>query len=89
MPRVLILFAHPALEKSRVNRRLAAAVSGLAGVTLHDLYEAYPHFDVEVRREQRLLLEHDVLVGSGRFRDQVPGREVPRVGCPADPCPIG
>jgi glutathione-regulated potassium-efflux system ancillary protein KefG len=60
--RVLILFAHPALEKSRVNRRLAAEVSGLAGVSFHDLYEAYPDFDVDVRREQALLAEHEVVV---------------------------
>jgi glutathione-regulated potassium-efflux system ancillary protein KefG len=59
---ILILLAHPALEKSRVNRRLAAEVSGLEGVTLHDLYEAYPDFDVDVRREQALLSEHDAVV---------------------------
>lgn len=62
MPRVLVVFAHPAFEKSRVNRQLVAAVRGLPGVTVHDLYEAYPDFDVDVRHEQRLLLEHDVLV---------------------------
>jgi len=60
--RVLVLFAHPALEKSRVNRPLAAAVRGLAGVTFHDLYEAYPDFDVDVRREQGLLTAHDLVV---------------------------
>jgi glutathione-regulated potassium-efflux system ancillary protein KefG len=60
--RVLILFAHPALEKSRVHRQLARAVSTLAGVTFHDLYEAYPHFDVDVHREQALLVSHDVVV---------------------------
>ena len=42
--RVLVLFAHPALEKSRVNRRLIRAAQGLEGVTFHDLYEAYPDF---------------------------------------------
>jgi len=60
--RVLLLFAHPALEKSRVNRRLVAAVRDLDGVTFHDLYEAYPDFAVEVRREQELLEAHDVIV---------------------------
>ena len=60
--RVLILFAHPALEKSRVHRQLVRAVSTLPGVTFHDLYEAYPHFDVDVRREQALLVSHDVVV---------------------------
>jgi glutathione-regulated potassium-efflux system ancillary protein KefG len=62
MARVLVLFAHPALERSRVNRRLAERVRGLEGVTFHDLYEAYPDFDVDVGREQALLIAHDVLV---------------------------
>jgi glutathione-regulated potassium-efflux system ancillary protein KefG len=62
MQRILVIFAHPALEKSRVNRRLAAAVEGHDGVTFNDLYEAYPEFDIDVPREQRLLSEHDVLV---------------------------
>ena len=62
MTRVLILFAHPALEKSRINRRLAAAVRDLDGVTFQDLYEAYPDFDVDIRHEQKLLEEHDVVV---------------------------
>ncbi len=60
--RVLILFAHPALEKSRVNRRLAEAVQDVPGVTFHDLYEVYPEFHIDVRREQRLLVEHEVVV---------------------------
>ena len=31
-------------------------------MTFHDLYEAYPDFDIDVRREQALLLAHDVIV---------------------------
>jgi glutathione-regulated potassium-efflux system ancillary protein KefG len=60
--RVLILFAHPAYEKSKVHAQLSAAVRGLPGVTFHDLYEAYPDQDVDVRREQDLLVSHDVIV---------------------------
>lgn len=59
---VLILFAHPALQKSRVNRRLLHAVRDLEGVTFHDLYEAYPDFHINVRREQDLLERHDIIV---------------------------
>jgi glutathione-regulated potassium-efflux system ancillary protein KefG len=59
---ILVLFAHPALEKSRVNRVLAAAVHDLPGITFHDLYEAYPDFDIDVAREQALLTAHDLIV---------------------------
>jgi glutathione-regulated potassium-efflux system ancillary protein KefG len=59
---ILILFAHPAFHKSRVNRVLAGAVRELPGVTFHDLYEDYPDLDIDVKREQALLLAHDVVV---------------------------
>jgi len=62
MRKLLIVFAHPVVERSRVNRRLVEAVSGLEGVVVHDLYEAYPEFDIDVRREQRWLEAHDVIV---------------------------
>lgn len=60
--KILILFAHPVLEKSRVNRRLVDAVRELDGVTVQDLYEAYPALDIDVAREQALLQAHDVIV---------------------------
>jgi len=60
--RVLILFAHPALERSRVNRALAEAVMNLHGVTFNDLYESYPNFDIDVEREQSLLVANDIVI---------------------------
>ncbi len=62
MMRILILFAHPAFEKSRVHRQLVRAVANLPGVTFHDLYEAYPSFDIDVASEQALLTDHDLIV---------------------------
>ncbi len=62
MHSILILFAHPALERSRVNVRLAAAARDLPGVTFHDLYQRYPDFDIDVEREQELLENHDIVV---------------------------
>jgi glutathione-regulated potassium-efflux system ancillary protein KefG len=62
MRRVLILFAHPAFERSRVQRRLLQAIQDLTNVTIHDLYEAYPTFDIDIDYEQQLLLEHDLIV---------------------------
>lgn len=60
MPRVLVLFAHPRLERSRANARLLAHVP--SSVTLHDLYERYPDFAVDIAEEQARLLAHDVVV---------------------------
>jgi glutathione-regulated potassium-efflux system ancillary protein KefG len=62
MARVLVLFAHPALQKSRVNRHLAAAARALPGVTFHDMYEVYPDLHINVATEQDLLRAHDVVV---------------------------
>lgn len=59
---ILILFAHPALEKSRVNRQLMKAVREMESITFHDLYEQYPNFHIDVKYEQDLLLTHDIVV---------------------------
>jgi glutathione-regulated potassium-efflux system ancillary protein KefG len=68
MPRVLILLVHPALHRSRANAALAAAVRGLPGVELRDLYAAYPRHLVDVAREQALLREHDAVVWQHPFQ---------------------
>lgn len=60
--RVLVNLVHPVLERSRVNRRLLEAIRDLEGVTVHDLYEAYPTLHIDVAREQELLIAHDVIV---------------------------
>lgn len=62
MNRILVLFAHPALQTSRVNIALVSAIKGLPGITFHDLYEEYPEFDIDVQKEQQLLLKHDVII---------------------------
>ena len=61
MSRLLILFAHPLLEKSRVHTRLLKEAQKVPGVTLHDLYEVYPEFDINVPFEQALLQQHDII----------------------------
>jgi glutathione-regulated potassium-efflux system ancillary protein KefG len=63
MPRkILLLFAHPAWRRSRINRALVEAARGMDGVTLHDLYETYPDFAIDVDREQEQLAAHDAVV---------------------------
>ncbi|HEX2848068.1 MAG TPA: NAD(P)H-dependent oxidoreductase [Chitinophagaceae bacterium] len=62
MPKVLVQFAHPAFSRSRVHRVLLKNCKQLEGVTVNDLYEQYPDLYIDVKREQELLLSHDILV---------------------------
>ncbi|HEY0051977.1 MAG TPA: NAD(P)H-dependent oxidoreductase, partial [Caulobacteraceae bacterium] len=52
----LVLFAHPAVERARLGPALASAAAARPDVVLHDLYELYPDFTVDVQAEQRALL---------------------------------
>jgi len=61
-PNILVVYAHPASHRSRVNRLLADAARTLAHVNVHDLYETYPDFDIDVRHEQALLSAADLIV---------------------------
>ncbi|MBC7500430.1 MAG: NAD(P)H-dependent oxidoreductase [Herminiimonas sp.] len=60
--RILVIYAHSAPHRSRVNRKLAAAARDLPNVFLHDLYETYPDFHIDVAREQALLAQSDLVV---------------------------
>ncbi len=62
MKKILILFVHPSLQKSRINKELINSVQNLDNITFHNLYEEYPDFHIDVPREQNLLLEHDVII---------------------------
>lgn len=62
MNKILILFAHPRFEKSRTNRVLLANIEELPGVSLNDLYERYPDFNIDVQRETELLTEHEIII---------------------------
>ena len=65
--KILVLFAHPALHKSRVNRQMIRAIQDVEDITFHNLYEEYPDFHIDVKREQDLLLEHDIYIWQHPF----------------------
>ena len=62
MQKVLIVFAHPAYQKSRVNRKLLRALESYNQVTVDDLYEKYPDFFIPVEQERKLIKEHDCIL---------------------------
>jgi putative NADPH-quinone reductase len=59
---LLLVFAHPYPDRSRANRILLDAVRGLPEVELRSLYDEYPGFDIDVRREQDALSRADTVV---------------------------
>jgi putative NADPH-quinone reductase len=61
-PRILILYAHPLHQHSRANRRFCDAARTVPNVHLHDLYETYPDFHIDVQHEQALLARSELIV---------------------------
>ena len=64
---IAILLFHPVLHKSRINQQLLAAVEDMEGVTVRNMYDLYPDFHIDAKREQDMLLEHDVIVWQHPF----------------------
>lgn len=60
--RALMVFADPALHRSRISRRVGDAVRSLPGVQVQDLYELYPDFFIDARNERSLLKQSELLI---------------------------
>lgn len=60
--KILIIFAHPLFEKSNANAALVKHIPKSENITFHDLYEQYPEFDIDMKREQELLMLHDIII---------------------------
>ncbi len=55
MSDVLIIFAHPHFQHSRVNRMMVEAARHVEGVAIHDLYEMYPDYQIDLKHEKEAL----------------------------------
>ncbi|ULN66059.1 NAD(P)H-dependent oxidoreductase [Vibrio gigantis] len=60
--RVLVLFAHPSQHRSEANKPLFEQAKRVDGVTCVDLYAEYPTFKINIDREQKRLLDHDIII---------------------------
>jgi len=60
--RVLVLFAHPSLERSEINVQMLRTTRATPGITVFDLYAEYPDYRIDIDREQQRLVDHDVVV---------------------------
>lgn len=59
---VLVLYAHPSQHRSEVNQPMFDAARHSDAVTLVDLYQEYPTYQIDIEREQQRLRDHDVIV---------------------------
>jgi len=63
MPRSIVVFvAHPRIERSISNVRMRRVAEGITGVTVVDLYAEYPNFEIDIRREQARIEDHDAVI---------------------------
>jgi glutathione-regulated potassium-efflux system ancillary protein KefG len=65
--KILILFAHPRYEKSINNALLRKNIPALPGITVHDLYETYPDFNIDIEHEKALLNDHQIIIWQHPF----------------------
>ncbi|RXK01862.1 general stress protein [Arcobacter sp. CECT 8989] len=62
MKKILVNVVHPDIEKSIVNKRLIEGIQDMKNITINNLYEKYLDFKIDVKEEQKLLLEHDTIL---------------------------
>ena len=62
MARLLVYYAHPGHQHSRVNKVLAEIGRNHPDLTFCDLYATYPRHQIDIDKEQQKLLEHDVIL---------------------------
>ena len=62
MAKLIVYYAHPGQRFSRVNTAMAETAGTIDGITFVDLYAEYPRHDIDIEREQRRLLDHDVIL---------------------------
>lgn len=62
--KIMVIVAHPNLENSRANRALMqqAKQNTNGNVDIRDLYKEYPDWNIDIEREQQLILQYDRVV---------------------------
>ncbi|AXX93216.1 general stress protein [Malaciobacter molluscorum LMG 25693] len=62
MKKILINLVHPNFDESIVNKKILEGVSEFKNITINNLYLKYPDFKIDIKKEQDLLLENDVII---------------------------
>lgn len=60
--KALVIVAHPHLRQSVANKSIIESLKDIENVTLHNLYDTYPYFHIDIKKEQNLLRAHNLIV---------------------------
>ena len=63
MNKAVIILAHPEMENSRANKQWIKKISEYPDkIKIHNLYKEYPDWKIDIKKEQKILEEHDCIV---------------------------
>lgn len=63
MSRVLVISGHPNLSESNTNKIIVESLrSHIDNIEVRQLDDLYPHYDIDVPREQQALIEADIVI---------------------------
>ncbi len=63
MSKILVVVAHPDINNSMANNRWLTELSKYPDhFTVHQLYQQYPDFQIDIAREQNLIEQHSALI---------------------------
>lgn len=60
--KIMVIAVHPNLNHSRANQALARELKDHTYIYFRDLYQEYPDWNIDLEREQQLLLQYDRVV---------------------------
>ena len=61
--KILIVLAHPDINNSNVNKRWKQELEKYPNdIIIHELYEEYPNWNIDVEKEQRLLESSNYII---------------------------
>lgn len=59
---ITIIYAHPYSAHSRIGKALLSSVVDFPHVHIHNLYEKYPDFHIDIKKEQQQLLKSNLII---------------------------
>lgn len=60
--KMMVIAAHPDMNRSRANRAFMLELKNHGDIACRELYREYPDWNIDVEREQQLLLSYDRIV---------------------------